>query len=78
MTPIQKAEEQERMEYSMYNPTSQNFKMFEQGQDPIEVGGTINVKTLLERGKHMSVERMEPKKANLMPVIVPEPTIQTR
>jgi len=53
MTPTQAAEESERMEYSMYNPNKQDFKASQQDEEPVELGGTMNVKTLLERGKQM-------------------------
>ncbi len=78
MTETQKDEEQERMEYSMYNPNTQNFKIFEQGEEPVEVGGIMSVKTLLEKGKYMPLGKIEPRKATLIPTETPEPTIQTR
>ena len=73
MTPTQAAEESERMEYSMYNPNTQNFKMFQQGEEPVELGGTMNV----GKRKQMPI-KLEPKKITSIPVETPEPTIRTR
>jgi RHS repeat-associated protein len=78
MSKTQATEEEERMEYSMDNTYTQDFKMFEQGEESIELGGVMDVKFLLKRGKQMPLEKMKPREIKLIPVDTPEPIIQTR
>lgn len=35
----------------MNNPNAQKSKMSKHGKKPVKIGGTMNVNTLLERGK---------------------------
>ena len=73
-----KDESNGNMEYTMYYPKTQNFKMFEARQTPIKLGGTMNIQPLLERGKTMPIEKMKLKEIKSISIDTPEPTIQTR
>jgi len=75
MSKTQVAEEGEKMEYSMYNTKTQNFKVFIEGQEPVELGGTISVPSLLERGKLMPIEPLKPREIQSIPINRPEPNI---
>ena len=75
MSKTQVAEEREKMEYSMYNTKTQNFKMFREGQEPVELGGTISVPSLMERGKLLPIEPLKPREIQSIPTNRPESTI---
>ena len=53
------------MKYTMSQPAKDNFRLFQRGEQPFDLGGTIDLKPMLDRAKTMPVERMESITPNL-------------
>ena len=71
-----KNESNGNLQYTMWYPNLDNFKVFEQGETPTTLDGTIDIQPLLERGKSLPMQKIEPKKITTIPVNIPEQTIK--
>lgn len=58
------------MKYTMSQPGKDNFRLFQRGEQPFDLGGQIDLQPMLERAKTMPLERMEP----IMPTIEATPS----
>lgn len=59
MSPSQTEQEEDRIEYLMWFPEFQNFKMFIDTEEHVELAGIISVPPLTERGKLLPIEPIE-------------------
>jgi hypothetical protein len=64
------------LKYTMWWPDLDNFKEFNRGVSPAAMGGEIDVKYLLERGKSLPVEKIQSRNAVPLSVNIPEPTLR--
>ncbi|MFW5762506.1 MAG: RHS repeat-associated core domain-containing protein [Cyclobacteriaceae bacterium] len=66
----------QEMNYIMWYPNLDNFRMYEEGNVPVDLGGEINVGELLERGKTLPMQKLEPIRAQDISVSTPNKKTQ--